>query len=260
MKKILLIGELGESLRGVSDCLASEFQVQVCSKDIANIPVMARIMKPDMFMLYHSGMEEVSPDVFEWYKNMYNYIPFLGVVTNEERKNYSEYYDKPEFHVVIRPITKKDLLATCHKILGDYVEEKTENTQPEKTRTKDKKVMVVDDSAIMLRSMKSILERHYKICLAKSGEKALKMIPEEQPDVILLDYEMEGMDGKATFEIIRSDERMKHIPVIFLTGVSEREKICSVLKSRPNGYILKPPDEQLILDTIEKALNEVQAT
>lgn len=112
--------------------------------------------------------------------------------------------------------------------------------------------MLVDDSAIMLRSMKSMLERYYDISLAKSGEQALKLIPSEQPDLILLDYEMDGMNGKETFEALKADENMKNIPVVFLTAVTERSAIYSVLKSKPDGYILKPPDEQRIFDTIQE--------
>lgn len=65
---------------------------------------------------------------------------------------------------------------------------------------------------------------------------------------------MEGMDGRCTFEAMREDEDMKSIPVVFLTSVSDKHSIYSVLKSKPDGYILKPPDENRIFETIEKIL------
>lgn len=121
-------------------------------------------------------------------------------------------------------------------------------------KKREKKIMLVDDSALLLRRMKSMLEKHYEICLAKSGEQALKMIPKENPDLILLDYEMDGMDGKSTFEAMKEDEEMRGIPVVFLTSIADRKSIYSILKSKPDGYILKPPDENRIKETIEEIL------
>ena len=68
------------------------------------------------------------------------------------------------------------------------------------------------------------------------------------------DYEMEGMDGRDTFKAMKEDEDMKWIPVVFLTSVADRQSIYSVLKSKPDGYILKPPDEERIFETIEEIL------
>lgn len=117
-----------------------------------------------------------------------------------------------------------------------------------------KKILLVDDSAIMLRSIKSMLDKHYDVCLAKSGEQALMTIPREKPDLILLDYEMEGMDGKQTFIKMKKNAYMSTIPVIFLTSNADRKVIYSVLKTEPDGYLLKPPDENRILKTIEETL------
>lgn len=83
---------------------------------------------------------------------------------------------------------------------------------------------------------------------------ALELIPKEKPDLILLDYEMQGMDGKDTFEAMKADEMMRWIPVVFLTSIADRQAIYSVLKSKPDGYILKPPDEKRILETIRELI------
>lgn len=252
MKKILLIGELGNIIGSINECLVDDFKVQICSKEIANVQTMARIIKPDMVIICHIGAKEIGREIYGWLTASLSHIPVLGIVSYDTAELYREFYEKPQFNIMIRPIAKQALLAKCHKILNDDVYEN--EAEPDFVKDEKKKIMVVDDSAIMLRGMKQVLEKDYNVCLAKSGEKALKMIPVENPDLILLDYEMEGMDGKETFEIIKADEMMKNIPVVFLTGVSDRDRICSVLKSKPNGYILKPPDEEKILDCIENIL------
>ena len=79
----------------------------------------------------------------------------------------------------------------------------------------------------------------------------------QRPDVILLDYEMPVCDGRQTLEMIRADEEMKDIPVIFLTGVNDRENIQAVLRLRPAGYLLKPAVPERRIETIEKAAASV---
>lgn len=126
----------------------------------------------------------------------------------------------------------------------------------ERIRQKNKKkmIMVVDDSALMLRTMKTLLGERYDVVLVKSGTRALELLSSQKPDLILLDYEMEGMDGKTTFEKIKEKEELRDIPVVFLTGVSDRQATVSVLKLKPDGYILKPPDEEQLMDTIRQIL------
>lgn len=253
MKKILLIGELGEIVRSLNECLADTFQVQLCSGQIENIQAMVKITKPDMLIICQIGVEEIDSAIFTWIQEKIPQIPVIGITTSEGWQQCREYYKTEQFTVLFRPVAKQELLQTCNDILSgkgtDNRDKKVQNHSYQK-----KKIMLVDDSALLLRSMKSMLEKRYDICLAKSGEQALNMIPRENPDLILLDYEMDGMDGRETFETMKEDEDMKWIPVVFLTSVANRQSIYSVLKSKPDGYILKPPDEERIFETIEEIL------
>lgn len=95
----------------------------------------------------------------------------------------------------------------------------------------------------------------HKVFLATSGEQALKCIPKESPDLILLDYEMPEMNGKEVFEKIKADAYSKEIPVIFLTGVADKEHIYAVLQLNPAGYFLKPPNRSKLLEAIEGILS-----
>lgn len=63
-------------------------------------------------------------------------------------------------------------------------------------------------------------------------------------------------DGKMTLEMIRADEELTSIPVVFLTAINNRENIEAVLKLKPAGYFLKPPVKERLLQEIEKILNE----
>lgn len=253
MRKVLLIGKLSEIVRSLNECLSDDFQVQLCSEQLENVQAITKIIRPELIIVCQLGAEETDTAIFKWLQEKCSRTPVLGITTSEEWKQCREFYKESQFDVLFRPVTKGDLLKKCYELLGkDGEKDSTGGTEGISSRKK--KIMIVDDSALLLRSMKSMLEKYYEICLAKSGKQALKMIPGENPDLILLDYEMEGMDGRAVFEAMKEDEDMRFIPVVFLTSVSDRQSIYSVMKSKPDGYILKPPDEKRIWETIEGIL------
>lgn len=123
-----------------------------------------------------------------------------------------------------------------------------------------KKILVVDDTSMTLRNIKSILDRKYEVFLATSGPQGLRFIHEKEPDLVLLDYQMPEMSGKEVFETMQADENMKDIPVVFLTGVDDKKTIMSVLQLKPAGYLLKPVDENKLLDTLEQILEPAGET
>lgn len=255
MKKVLLVGELSEIVRSLNECLENDFQVQLCSEELSNVQAMVKIIKPDLIIICQIGVGEIDNAIFTWLQEKCSGTPVLGITTSESWKQCRDFYKSEQFDVLIRPVAKNELLKKCHELLGDYRSDRSEHKVADK-RWQKRKIMLVDDSALMLRSMKKMLEKQYDICLAKSGEQALKLIPKEKPDLILLDYEMDGMDGKSTFEAMKEDEDMKGIPVVFFTSIADRKSIYDVLKFKPDGYILKPPDEERILETIEEVLGD----
>ena len=111
-------------------------------------------------------------------------------------------------------------------------------------------VLVVDDDSSMLRMIKEILGDHYDVAAAISGKVALKFLESRRTDLILLDYEMPGQSGAEVYEKILENPALRHIPVVFLTGVSDRERIAAVLALRPRGYLLKPIDSERLRKTV----------
>ena len=120
-----------------------------------------------------------------------------------------------------------------------------------------KSVLVVDDFGPMLRTLKSMLEEDFEVYLAPSGTKALTSIGKHRPYLILLDYEMPVCDGRQTLELIRSDHEIADIPVIFLTSVNDREHIEKVLSLHPQGYMLKPPEKNKLIEKIYEVIQKV---
>lgn len=117
-----------------------------------------------------------------------------------------------------------------------------------------KRILVVDDDAAILRLIKTYLGLTYDVATAISGAVALKYLSSKHVDLILLDYEMPEEKGPEVLEKIRSMDKLKDTPVIFLTGVSDTEKIKKVLVLKPQGYLLKPIDHDKLLESIKKVL------
>jgi putative two-component system response regulator len=90
--------------------------------------------------------------------------------------------------------------------------------------TKKAMILVVDDTPDNLILMNSLLKDDYKVKIANSGEKALKIVASESPqDLILLDIMMPGMDGYEVCQHLNNDPKAMNIPVIFLTAKAEVE-------------------------------------
>lgn len=115
-------------------------------------------------------------------------------------------------------------------------------------------ILVIDDSGLILRNIKDILQNDYDVKIAVSGKLALKMIPEFKPDVILLDYEMPEMNGSQTFDAIRKLPEGADIPIIYLTSVDDRSVIVELMRKKPTGYLLKPVKQAKLREAIMKAL------
>lgn len=126
-----------------------------------------------------------------------------------------------------RPINVKDLVTD----ISAYLEEHD--------KKKQKKILAVDDSGVVLHSIKTWLGDKYQVMLADSGLSAIKYMTLNRPDLVLLDYEMPICDGRQVLEMIHSEGEFADIPVIFLTGKQDRESIMKVMSLKPAGYLLK---------------------
>ena len=130
--------------------------------------------------------------------------------------------------------------------LGDVAE------TPASAENVRKHVLVIDDDPMMLKIVKDHLHDNYDVATAVSGKVAYKFLEKKKTDIILLDYEMPGENGPAVLKNLRQNPEIASIPVIFLTGVADRDKIREVLSLKPQGYLLKPIDKEKLLGTLDK--------
>lgn len=116
------------------------------------------------------------------------------------------------------------------------------------------RILVVDDSTIIHKAIKGYIEKDYDISTALSGAAALRFLQTKEVNLILLDYEMPEMNGAEVLKVLRENPLTANIPVVFLTGVNDTSKIQKVLMLKPNGYLLKPIDKEVLLNKIKEIL------
>lgn len=121
-----------------------------------------------------------------------------------------------------------------------------------------KNILVVDDDVRMLNVIKLYLQDLYNVTVVPSGKLALKYLAKKPADLVLLDYMMPEEDGPAVLRQIRFESPVPHIPVIFLTGVSDKDKVLKGLELLPNAYLLKPINRDLLLEKVTEVLLGLQ--
>lgn len=188
-------------------------------------------------------------------------IPFVVIGSEEDCNYFIQYASSAADLILVKPITANMIeskitayLEEEQRLREEAVRAEIERLALEEKAFRKKHVLVVDDDPLMLKMIKEHLRDSYDVATATSGEIALKFLEKKETNLILLDYEMPVEDGPAVLEKLHSNDATKDIPVVFLTGITERGKIQKALKQKPQGYILKPIDRDKLIEIIEKLI------
>ena len=124
---------------------------------------------------------------------------------------------------------------------------------------KEKKVIIVDDDVLNLQvAGKALSMSGIHVIALKSGQALLDYFdtPGTNADLILLDIKMPEMDGFETLSKLRKkDCEASQVPVLFLTSVTDKEKILECLSLNPQGYLIKPISRSELLQRVAEVIN-----
>ncbi len=124
------------------------------------------------------------------------------------------------------------------------------------------RILLVDDEQDSIDFVTAVLEgEDVEFLTAHDGEAGMKMARAEKPDLIILDVQMPKKDGFTVFAELRHDEDLRNIPVIMLTGISEKtgvgfsESIMGdLIGHTPDGYVEKPVEPAVLQATVNEVL------
>ncbi|MDM8561930.1 hybrid sensor histidine kinase/response regulator [Candidatus Marithioploca araucensis] len=116
-------------------------------------------------------------------------------------------------------------------------------------------ILIVDDEPLNLKTLGNILTENYGILIAKDGKQALiHAFDEPQPDLILLDIMMPGLDGYEICRILQADIKTQHIPIIFVSALNEEIDETKGLEMGAVDYITKPISNSIVLARVKTQL------
>lgn len=121
------------------------------------------------------------------------------------------------------------------------------------------KILIVDDDPDIRDVLKLTLsEENYQILEAGDGEEALKIIHDNQPDLILLDYKIPKIDGRQVCRTIKNDLLLRHLPIIMLTGKGEIKDKVDGIDAGADDYVVKPFEPKELMARIRMILRHTE--
>lgn len=121
------------------------------------------------------------------------------------------------------------------------------------------RLLIVDDEPTNLKVMQQVLGEDYRLSFAKSGSAALDIVRSQPPNLILLDVMMPHMSGFDVCKELKSDQHTQHIPVIFVTALSDDHDEYQGFELGAVDYITKPITPALVRARVKTHLSLVQA-
>ena len=214
----------------------------------------AKYTDPDVFL---TVAEEFDYNMISQYSHLKKVKEFSGtlfVLTAPQQvcDEYKKHAPDLFWQVIPQPAKALEVLNKIAAAMGALPTEQPEEQMP----SEKKHILVVDDDKAILRLLKAALEeKNYEVTAMASGKMAEKYLQTKTVDIILLDYQMPNESGADVLRNIRLDSRLTEIPVIFLTGVSDSDRVQEVIAMNPQGYLLKPINMERLFLMIRSLLN-----
>ena len=172
-----------------------------------------------------------------------------GLECSDKLRQYPN-FAKAAFVMIAESVDKQQLRQCIQKKIRGFL---LQSFQPEELRAKisdlmgekeapkiKRTVLAVDDDVMILKTLQSILEDEFRVVAVNGGDQALKYTANHVPDLVLLDYEMPGINGIYVLRKLRMDARFNQCPVVMLTGNKTRETVVECIQCGAQGYLTKP--------------------
>ena len=254
--RALLIGKNTPIIDTFFNFLWESYELYTSSTRFEDLKRHIEVLDPDVvvYCLYNEYKEEMSTVNKVIIKTAGQGAEFVIIGTEEDCNTYIAQSDRAPDLVLKKPLTTEMInrQLTDHMDAIERAEERAERIKAaEQEKIRRKHILAIDDDPMMLKLIKEHLHHKYDVSIAKGGLMAYKFMEKHDTDLILLDYEMPIEDGSEVFKNIRQMKAKENIPIVFLTGLSEKDKIVNVIRLKPQGYLLKPIDRANLLDKID---------
>lgn len=262
--KILLGGKNNIIIDDFFDHMDGEFEVLTTSLRYRDMIQHLELFAPDLFVYcLHNETSDDCKRIIEFKRRLTKQnVDLVFIGDAEDCTNMQQQTNNMAELVLTKPLTaeriKKEIIDYLDQM--QQIKEENRKLQEEIARKAEKDrrkhILVIDDDPRQLNIIKEYLYEQYDVATAISGKLAYRFLEKKQTDLILLDYEMPNENGPQVLQNLRDSGNIGDVPVIFLTGTTDREKIKQALALKPQGYLLKPVDKEKLIGNIEKFLGE----
>lgn len=254
--RILIIGENYSEIEEVYNEMGHVYEVMVSSPIEKDIDLHIKYFKPMMMILVLEGLHDYVIDEVADAKQTYQLVHDapLGIIGHAD--DIAWFNSKaPGLADVELDINKSmvDIQMAIEVNVHHHLQ-KHGHGEHLNLDGREGKILVIDDSPLMLKIIREQLRDVYEVVIVNSGQLGLEYLASNTIDMVLLDYDMPEMSGLDVLKAIRDNPNTKHLPVVFLTGVSDRTRITKALAMEPQGYLLKPIDHDKLFSMIHKCI------
>lgn len=242
MNRVLIISNSSNKMTSLAHAFEGFYKVKTALLSSADITEQIGPFVPDCMIFCAEGIkrQRLFPIMDLKEDTRYARVPFVLLANEEDREVFNENLFVDPDYIGEVTITGPKIRQIVDRLIA--------------TMGRTRRVLVVDDDVVVLRLIKSYLEKNYHVTCVKSGNMALQYMDKQIADCVLLDCFMPGMDGPQTLKKIRGTPNGKNVPVIFLTGNSEKDMVMSALSLRPSGFLVKPVKQDELIEKIEEAM------
>lgn len=258
--KVLLTGRNSAGIDDFFNHLFEDYEMMTTSTRLEDFQTHAELFKPDIFVICLNGESRDDINRIKEFKRTLTKMGIITVVVASEED--SELFSKIALYMedltLLKPISSSQIRERINNYMHEIEREREEQRLMEeklaaiKEAESRKHVLVIDDDPMMLKLIKEHLHEKYDVATAISGKIAYKFLENKKTNLILLDYEMPFENGPTVLQKLRENEELADIPVIFLTGITDKDKIKEALALMPQGYLLKPIDVDKLFGIIER--------
>jgi CheY-like chemotaxis protein/anti-sigma regulatory factor (Ser/Thr protein kinase) len=251
-KKILIVDDVAANIHMLSLMLKKDYSIIAATSGKKAIELANKHPKPDLILLDILMPEMDGYEVCKILKNSTDtqnipviFLSSLSDITEQEkalRNGGNDYLVKPVTReVILNKVQTQIKLSNYHDTLNSLCKG---NSQ---MKNKIAKILIVDDAPQNIQVAVEILKSKYTVSVATSGEKALSLLDEGlNPDLILLDIVMPGMDGFEICMKLKSNLRYCNIPIIFLTVLENEHDMVKGLELGAVDYVTKPFEPKVL--------------
>ena len=268
--RLLLIGNDGNLIDQFFDRMDSEFTCITSSTRFIDINWHKENFNPDavVFCMFNEDSKEL-PRVNSFKEEFVKKGKFIAIGGKTDLESFGKLATSNNYYQIVDPGSASEIKQEVLDVLSGKL---ANNAAPEKEEApaaavgwgdilnqlgeeeNQKHILVIDDDPLMLKVIRDYLHEDYEVATAKGGQIAYKFLEKKHTDLVLLDYEMPDEKGPDVFKNIRAIPGMEHVPIVFLTGVKDKERLVEIVKVKPQGYISKPIERNALFEMIHKVL------